>query len=150
VPEYLSLFSDPKRVRQRFFDRFLFQISPVYRDLLARNNRALKQKNALLRQEFFSFAKDGVQLETWNRILSETIPCIFHIRKKFLEELNPVLQKVLTEISTTNEKIEINIEAHGVWEQTEAGVREFFNTQREREILARCSLIGNRWYTNDS
>ncbi|MCF7905816.1 DNA replication and repair protein RecF [Candidatus Gracilibacteria bacterium] len=142
VPEHLSLFADSKRSRQRFFDRFLFQISPSYRDILARNNRTLKQKNALLRRESFSYSDCATELDAWNSLLAETIPDILHARQNLLKELNPILRQTLAEISGGKDSIEMRLEVCEKWQPTIQGVKEFFAMHGEREGAAKRSLIG--------
>lgn len=138
VPEHLTLFSDNKRARQRFFDRFLFQIDPHYRDMLSHFNRALKHKNALLKQEHIT----PDQLRPWNTILSETIPQIHQARLGLLRELNPLLQTRLDALSSTSEPIRITLDQHGDYEPTQEGLQAFFQAQQRREIAAQRTLIG--------
>ncbi len=141
VPEHLMLFSGTKRNRQRFFDRFLFQISPHYRDNLTKFNRALKQKNALLK-ESFERPVDPSLIAPWNEILSDTIPLILQERRTCLAEINPLLQKELKELSAAGDSIEIRLEsAEDVSPQKEA-VLDFFARNADRERVAGKCLLG--------
>ena len=64
APEHLGLFSGSKRDRQKFFDRFLAQIFPGYRENLSRAIKASRQKNAIFRNE----ALDSSSSETLTQI----------------------------------------------------------------------------------
>jgi DNA replication and repair protein RecF len=145
VPEYLHLFAGTRTNRLRFFDRFLFQISPELRSLLSKFNRALKQKNALLKNfdlSLFSKQKLQSQLNPWNEILAETIPQIFEIRQNFLQTLNPILQTELENLSQSPDEIQIDLVSKERYEQTRNGVLNFFEAHRQREISAKKCIIG--------
>ncbi len=137
VPEHLTLFSGPKRDRQRFFDRFLYQISPSYGENLSRFRQALKQKNFLLKN--FNSSSD---IAPWNNILAETIPAILTVRKEFLRELNPLLQKEFNSISQTQEPLFLELERKEDYLATPESVQEFFVNNAEREQGSQCCLIG--------
>ncbi len=91
VPEHLGLFSGAKTERQKYFDRFLFQIFPDYRQDLSAVLRAIKQKNQILKAEFVH--RD--LLSPWSKILIEMIPRIIEKRKSFLQAINPIFEKEL-------------------------------------------------------
>ena len=152
VPEHLMLFSGSKRNRQRFFDRFLFQTSPQYRENLTKFNRALKQKNALLKQlnESSTRVEKNFQpglrlLHPWNEILADTIPPLVQVRRDFLKKLNPLLQKELKELSRSADSIEVQLEMAEVShleEITRETVLEFFTKHLNREQAAGKCLLG--------
>jgi DNA replication and repair protein RecF len=154
VPEHLMLFSGTKRNRQRFFDRFLFQISPHYRENLMKFNRALKQKNALLKSfrdpdptsdPNPGWDPDPSLLAPWNKILAETIPLLVQVRQEFLAELNPLLQKELQGLSRTTDTIEVRLEIAEVFtssEMTKEFVLDFFTKNSAREQAAGKCLFG--------
>jgi DNA replication and repair protein RecF len=141
VPEHLMLFSGTKRNRQRFFDRFLFQISPNYRENLTKFNRALKQKNALLKFDPDSIP-DPSLIAPWNEILADTIPPLVRARQEFLSELNPLLQKELKGLSRSSDSIEIRLEMAENIPPTKEGVLEFFTKNSAREQAAGKCLLG--------
>jgi len=146
VPEHLVLFSDVKKNRQRFFDRVIEQIMPSFAELLAKANKAVLQKNALLK----SFDSDAFpvsflydQLQPWNQILADTIPFLFQERKKFLQQLQPILQKELSTISGTPDEIRISLHQEEDYEVSSMGVLRFFEREMNREIAARKTMIGS-------
>ncbi len=146
VPEHLMLFSGIKRNRQRFFDRFLFQTSSHYQENLIKFNRALKQKNALLKsfQESSNSksSNSGPLLAPWNEILSDTIPPLVRARQEFITQLNPILEKELQGLSRSSDAIEVRLEmAESVVPQKEA-ILEFFQKNAHREQLAGKCLLG--------
>ena len=147
APEHLSLFSGVKRERQKFFDRVLAQISPVYRENLSRADKATRQKNALLRSFEFELGEEFLdqvrtQLQPWNEILSEVIPQIWQERTDFLKSISGEFQQQLNEISQTTELVSIRLETPEVYEPTTEGVRDFFRHNFARECAARKSFLG--------
>lgn len=147
APEHLSLFSGAKRERQKFFDRVLAQISPVYRENLSRVDKATRQKNALLRSFEFELGEEYLarvrtQLQPWNEILSEVIPKIWKERTEFLTSISPEFQKQLTEISQSEDMVSISLHTPEIYEPTTEGVRAFFHHNFMRECVARKSFLG--------
>ncbi len=137
VPEFLTLFSGPKRDRQRFFDRFLFQTNGLYRETLSRCMRAVRQKNTLLRDQ-----SSNSEIESWNEILAETIPQIFEMRQNFLREISLPLQKEFSRISKTSEPLSLGLRTAEKWEAASHRVRDFFQKNLLRERAAQRCLIG--------
>ncbi len=162
VPEHLMLFSGTKRNRQRFFDRFLFQTLPHYREHLTKFNRALKQKNALLKsfqdsssnsssnsellksfQDSSSNSSSNSELiKPWNEILADTIPPVTRARQTFLTQLNPLLQKELKELSRASDSIEVRLEMAENIEITKESVLDFFTKNTASEQAAGKCLLG--------
>ncbi len=143
VPEHLHLFSGPKANRQRYFDRFLAQISPTYREDLMRCERARRQKLALINMYKESFYEDLLpHLRPWNEILAATIPRIWHERQKMLETLVPLLQQELDIISQSSDLIQIILTPPDEFDATPEGVKAFFEESGPREHIARRALIG--------
>lgn len=147
APEHLSLFSGAKRERQKFFDRVLAQISPVYRENLARADKATRQKNAVLRSFEFELGEEGshqvrTHLQPWNEILAEVIPQIWRERTEFLRSLASTFQQQLSEISHSDDRISVHLESPEIYEPTAEGVRDFFRHNFARECAARKSFLG--------
>ncbi len=139
-PEHLGLFVGPKTHRLKFFDRFLVQIFPEYRNQLLTASKAHKQKVTLLRN-FSNDANLQAMIQPWNQILSETIPTIIHQRKSFLESIRSIFQKQLSTISGKKDDIDIQFECTERFDCSEAGILDFFAREKFREQVARKNLI---------
>jgi len=150
APEHLHLFAGAKRERQKFFDRVLSQLSPVYRENLSRADKATRQKNALLRSfgpEFELGEECLSQVRTqdlapWNEILAEVIPDIWRERTAFLSSLAEPLQQQLSDISGSSDSITVRLHTPEIYEPTPEGVRDFFRHNFARECAARKSFLG--------
>lgn len=68
---------------RRVIDRFIFGVRALYIHYILSYNRALKQKNHLLKT-----SKNYKELQSWNKILSEMSEKIMTARSEFLMELN--------------------------------------------------------------
>jgi DNA replication and repair protein RecF len=137
-PEFLELFSGGKSKRQKFFDRFLIQISKNYRENLLRADNAHKNKVAILRRE--EIVSD-LEIEPWNKILAETIPEIISERLAFLKKINPLIQSEFSQISETNEPIDISLKLAEKFEPTRDGILKFFSDNSAIEKFSRRNLI---------
>jgi DNA replication and repair protein RecF len=150
APEHLSLFVGAKRERQKFFDRVLAQISPVYRENLARADKATRQKNAVLKEfqretglDKKNWSRDrSLEVSPWNEILAEVIPQIWQERMEFLRALAPSFQQQLSEISHSDDCVSIHLESPEIFEPTVEGVRDFFRHNFSRECAAGKSFLG--------
>lgn len=147
APEFLTLFSATKRERQRFFDRFLFQLSGSYRDDLSRCNRAIKQKNVLLRTASQDRSQSSPRpilevLSPWNEILAQSYPRVIAERKKLLADLRPILQRELNALSQKEDEIRLTLEWEEDFDPTQEGIRQWLQQFSSREQAAGRALIG--------
>ncbi len=137
-PEFLELFSGGKSKRQKFFDRFLIQVSPTYRDNLLRADKAHKNKVAILRREE---NVSPAEISPWNQILAESIPEIVSERREFLKKINPIFQTEFAKISQNKEPVEITLQLAEDFEPTQEGVLKFFAENTSIEKFSRRNLI---------
>ncbi len=103
-PDDLQLLSGSPTRRRNFLDYFLSQIFPSFQLALARYNKALKQRNNLLKRD--NVSKD--ELFPWNLMLAEYGAEIISKRQDFLELLNSKIEEVYFEISGVKDEIKIN------------------------------------------
>ncbi len=103
-PDDLQLLSGSPTRRRNFLDYFLSQIFPSFQLALARYNKALKQRNNLLKRD--NVSKD--ELFPWNLMLAEYGAEIISKRQDFLELLNSKIEEVYFEISGVKDKIKID------------------------------------------
>ncbi len=107
-----DLINEGSEVRRKYIDGVISQFDPVYLDNLLNYNKALMQRNALLR----SFAEqryfDVVSLEIWNEKLLQYGKPLFEKRQQFLAEFNPLFQEYYRVLSGGNETVEIVYKSH--------------------------------------
>ena len=68
-------------------DMVIMQYNAVYLDSLIRYERALKQRNTLLKQEA---EPDEAVMDVIEAMMSETGEVIYNERKRFVEEFQPI------------------------------------------------------------
>ena len=103
-PDDLQLLSGSPARRRNFLDFFLSQIFPSFQLALTRYNKALKQRNTLLKRD--NISKD--ELFPWNLMLAEYGAEIISKRQDFLELLNSKIEEVYFEISGVKDEIKID------------------------------------------
>ena len=106
-PDDLRLLNGSPARRRQFIDRFIAQLDPQYGLSLRRYERALKQRNALLKQ---GTVRDS--LFAWDVTLSEHGAYIITQRAKFIDELNQRLNSVYASISHTDDVITVSYSYH--------------------------------------
>jgi len=104
-PADSSLITEGSDERRKFMNAVVAQYDAEYLDRLVRYNRALAQRNVLLK----SFAKNGNfqtdLLEVWDRQLLQHGPYIYSKRKEFIGDLIPIFQDYYEKVSSGREKI---------------------------------------------
>ena len=103
-PDDLQLLTGSPARRRNFLDYFLSQIFPSFQLALTRYNKALKQRNILLKRD--NVSKD--ELFPWNLMLAEYGAEIISKRQDFLELLNSKIEEVYFEISGAKDEIKID------------------------------------------
>lgn len=103
-PEDLRLLHGSPSRRRQFIDRFISQLSPLYGPTLRKYERALKQRNNLLKN---AYIQDD-ELFAWNIALAEHGAYIIEQRIAFIEQINQNLSNLYQEIAGTNDEVSIH------------------------------------------
>ncbi len=102
-----NLITGGSEERRRFMNEVISQYDHRYlRDMIG-YNRALEQRNALLKKFAESRRFDADMLEVWNEQLIMAGNHIFECRVDFCKDLIPVFQEYYQNISGGNEKVEL-------------------------------------------
>lgn len=102
-PDDLRLLSGSPTRRRQFIDRFIGQIDPQYSIAVRRYERALKQRNVLLKRAIVS----NDDLFAWDVSLSEYGAYIITKRLHFIDEINKHLNENYTTISQAADTVTI-------------------------------------------
>lgn len=95
--------------RRKFMDLFLSQFDKEYLHALIRYNKALQQRNALLKANNFT---DEMLFDLWDEQLIEEGKTIYKKRKDFIDRFIPTFQKFYDFICLSNEKVALAYESH--------------------------------------
>lgn len=102
-PDDLRLLNGSPSRRREFIDRFISQLNPQYALSLRRYDRALKQRNALLKNDASSS-----QLFAWDVSLSEYGGYIISERQKYIADIDEHLNLIYQDIAHTEDAITVN------------------------------------------
>ena len=95
--------------RRRLMDMVIAQYNPLYIDDLANYNKALQQRNALLKQEQ---EPDTSLMEILEMQMAEAGERIYMQRQQYVEQMSPVLSEIYRKISGDKETVELNYVSH--------------------------------------
>jgi DNA replication and repair protein RecF len=105
TPSDTSLILGGSDERRKFMDGVISQYNQKYLDDLLKYNRALLQRNNLLKQFASDRYFDNELLSIWDEQLIEYGSRLHNERKDFVKKLVPVFQEFYTFISQGNEKV---------------------------------------------
>ena len=106
-PTDTNLITEDSDVRRKYLDSSIAQYKQSYLKVLIQYNKALKQRNFLLKQFNEKGFYDSLSLETYDKQIIEYGNIIHKERKKFLINLTPVFNKYYSEISDENELVDL-------------------------------------------
>jgi len=94
--------------RRKFIDLVISQFDKQYLSTLIRYNKALEQRNALLRQE----CSEEMLYDIWEEQMDSTAAQIHNSRDRFLQLFIPVFRRFYNEISSQNESADLIYKSH--------------------------------------
>lgn len=103
-PEDLRLLHGSPSRRRQFIDRFISQLNPLYGTALRKYERALRQRNNLLKR----FNTPSDQLFAWDIALSEHGAYIIEQRIAFIEQINSRLNEAYQEIAHSTDEVSVH------------------------------------------
>ena len=106
-PDDLNLVSASPTRKREYFDRYLAQLNEGYNNSLVKYNKALKQRNELLKNERVGRS----ELFSWNILLSKLGVVIARERKKQTEKINRELTEVYRSIAENEDEISLEIKS---------------------------------------
>ncbi len=98
--------------RRKYMDSVISQYDKSFLELLIRYNRALNQRNTLLKSENKSSASMFSQLDVWDEQLATMGAKIFEQRTAFMNQLVPVFKDLYQYITDGNEEVDIVYRSH--------------------------------------
>lgn len=95
--------------RRRFMDMIISQYNPVYMESLLRYNKALLQRNALLKEET---AVDDELFLLWEEQMAREAEYIYQCRQEYIRDFTPIFQRFYNHISKEKEEVELRYVSH--------------------------------------
>jgi len=106
-----DLINEGSEIRRKYIDGVISQFDKFYLDQLLNYNKALLQRNTLLKNFSEQHYFDDVSLKVWDENLIAYGTELFEKRKYFLSEFNPVFEEYYQILSGGNEHVEIIYES---------------------------------------
>ena len=106
-PSDSLLIIEGSETRRRFLDLIISQYNRQYLDHLIKYNKALAQRNRLLKKFMEIRRFDETSLEIWDEQLIKYGEPIHNSRNEFLIDFMPLFQKHYEDISGNNEKVQL-------------------------------------------
>ena len=96
--------------RRRLMDMVISQYDNLYLDALNRYNKALQQRNTMLKMEE---EPDLELMSIWEEQMAAEGEIIYQKRSAFVQELIPVFQQIYQQISDDKESVSLRYVSHG-------------------------------------
>lgn len=103
TPDDSSIISGSGEQRRKLMDMVISQANPTYLSSLIRYNKALENRNKMLR----AGVKDPILYESIENNMEETSPVIHYSRKEWVEKISPIIEDIYARISGWHEKTEL-------------------------------------------
>lgn len=138
TPSDSNLILEGSEERRKFLDGVLSQFDHQYLDDLMRYNRALAQRNLLLKDFAQKNWFDPDMLDMWNDQILTTGNRIFEKRNRFIQELIPVFQHYYEFVSGGTETVELTYES----QLLDNSFSDLLNHAMERDRRVQFSTVG--------
>ena len=121
--------------RRRFMDVVISQFDREYLDALIRYNKALQQRNTLLKADM---EPDDELMLVWEEMMAAAGAVVYRKRKEFIDEFIPVFQSYYSYISQDREQVSLSYESH----LEQADLLTLLKENRQRDRIMGYSLKG--------
>jgi DNA replication and repair protein RecF len=108
-PADASLIDGSSEERRKLMDMVIAQYDNAYMEQLSAYNKALQQRNALLKMEE---EPDATLMEIWEAQMAEAGEAVYKKRDAFIKELVPIFQKIYSSIAGEQEEVSLNYISH--------------------------------------
>ncbi|MDE6180357.1 MAG: DNA replication and repair protein RecF, partial [Phocaeicola sp.] len=134
-PSDAELIAGGSDERRRFMDVVISQYDKEYLDALIRYNKALTQRNVLLKSEQNT---DDELMLVWEEVMATTGAVVFKKRSEFIAKFIPTFQSFYAYISQDKEKVNLAYESHAARGELLEQIKE----SRQRDRIMGYSLKG--------
>ncbi len=133
-PADISMVSESGEERRRFVNAVLSQMDREYMTSLQQYNRLLQQRNKMLKE----MDPDRSLLEVIDMRMSALAEPIYQARKKFVEDLKPIIAEYYKAVSGGSEQVDIEYES----ELSKASLEELLAVSYEKDRILKYTTAG--------
>jgi DNA replication and repair protein RecF len=137
-PYDIELITGGSEERRKFIDSIISQYDKIYLDDLISYNKALTQRNALLRQFSRGNYFDNDAISVWDDTLISLGRKIFEKREAFVTDFTPLFDKHYKFISGEREHVSVTYDSHHHHENFE----EHFRHAQKRDLILEYTTVG--------
>ncbi len=136
-PDDLRLLHGSPVRRRQFIDRFISQLNPQYSSILHKYERALRQRNNLLKKKYVG----SDELFVWDVALSEYGAYIIEQRIAFIEQINSKLNDAYNTIAGIKDSVSVHY-SHTFIGDIKQKILNELHANSERDKLLGSTSIG--------
>lgn len=133
-----DLINGGSELRRKFIDGVISQFDSVYLGNLLQYNKALLQRNMLLRNFYENRNYDADLLELWNVQLASLAAPIHSKRVDFLKEFMPIFQNYYDIVSGTSETVEVLYDS----DLHKKSMAELLEESRQHDLYSSYTNVG--------
>ena len=133
-PADISMVSESGEERRRFVNAVLSQMDREYMTSLQQYNRLLQQRNKMLKE----MDPDRSLLEVIDMRMSTLAEPIYQARKKFVEDLKPIIAEYYKAVSGGSEQVDIEYES----ELSKASLEELLAVSYDKDRILKYTTAG--------
>lgn len=134
-PSDAELISGGSEERRRFMDVVISQYDKEYLEALIRYNKALQQRNTLLKAEQ---EPDEELLSVWEEMMAATGEVVYRKRCEFINEFIPTFQTFYSHISQNQEQVNLTYLSHA----SQGNLLQLIQEHRVKDRIMGYSLKG--------
>ncbi len=137
-PDHLSLIKDGPSERRAFIDIAITQLNPAYSALISKYNRAVTQRNSVLKDVRFHSGLDEV-LKIYEQQIAFLGAKIMKYRRRYIELICQFAPEIFSGLSRGKEEIEIKYISSA---EDENQLAEMLFLSRKDDILSATTSVG--------
>ena len=137
-PSDTGLINEGNEARRKFFDSTISQIDKNYLHNLVRYQKALKQRNALLKHFSKTHQVKHDQLTPFDEEILKLGSLIYDVRAKFLSPFEKKFDKIYKKLSHAHEKVELTYESQ--WQNK--NVDEIYRQSLKKDLILQRTNVG--------
>jgi DNA replication and repair protein RecF len=140
TPDDIQLIKGPPALRRQFLDMHIAQLDPLYVHHLTRYNRAMRQRNYLLKN------KQLLTIESWEHEMSQSAAYITHQRAKTIQSVQADCQPIYALLTNGSEPFgiiyETNISNLSNLAHIQQEQKNLLEKHRSRELMLGYTVTG--------
>ncbi len=137
-PADYCLINEGSDIRRKYIDSVISQFDKVYLDNLIKYNKAIAQRNSLLKDFYEKRFFDKTLLEIWDEQIIPLGESIYYKRKTFLDEFIPIFKQHYSFITNAKEEVDVEYES----QLNEGSFEELVNQAVDKDKALKYSTVG--------